>query len=122
MSVVRRDLQEANFSITIERFPAAARAELVGELDLFGTELLADVTEELLIGSPPPRDVVLDLKGLVFADLVGVRGLVESCEMLAKSATWVSVARVPRKVQRVLALSGARFPQEVEFLTDPFGD
>jgi anti-anti-sigma factor len=120
LSVIRRDLHEGCFSITIERFPTAARAKLVGELDLFGTELLADMTEELLASNPPPRDVVLDLNGLVFADLVGVRGLVESCDLLAKSASWISVVRVPRKVERVLTLSGASFPEDVEILADPF--
>jgi anti-anti-sigma factor len=122
MSVVRRDLRAGHFSITIERFPSAARAELVGELDLYGTELLADMTEDVLAWHPPPRDVVLDLSGLVFADLVGVRGLVESCRLLSGSAASVSVARMPRKVQRVLALSGVEIPDEVEVLTAPFDD
>jgi anti-anti-sigma factor len=120
MSVVRRDLRAGHFSITVERFPAAARAELVGELDLYGTELLADMTEEVLDWHPPPRDVVLDLSGLVFADLVGVRGLVDSCRLLSNVAATVSVAAMPRKVQRVLTLSGIGLPEQVELLTAPF--
>jgi anti-anti-sigma factor len=120
MSVVRRDLRAGHFSITIERYPSAARAELVGELDLYGTELLADMTEEVLAWHPPPRDVVLDLSGLIFADLVGVRGLADSCRLLSACTSSVSVARMPRKVQRVLALSGVGLPEEVELLTAPF--
>src|SRR5690348_7749463 len=120
MSVVRRDLRAGDFSITIERFPSAARAELVGELDLYGTELLADMTEEVLGWHPPPRDVVLDLGGLVFADLVGVRGLVDSCRMLSTFAGSVLVASMPRKVERVLTLSGFGLPEQVELLTVPF--
>ncbi|HEX6394199.1 MAG TPA: STAS domain-containing protein, partial [Acidimicrobiales bacterium] len=80
---MRKDLGSGHFSISVETFPSAVRAELAGELDLYGTELLAEMTEELLTTHPTPRDVVLDLSGLVFADLVGVRGLVDSCRLLS---------------------------------------
>jgi anti-anti-sigma regulatory factor len=78
------------------------------------------MTEEVLAWHPPPRDVVLDLSGLIFADLVGVRGLADSCRLLSACTSSVSVARMPRKVQRVLALSGVGLPEEVELLTAPF--
>lgn len=95
------------------------RAELAGELDLYATELLAEMAEELPTTHPTPRDVVLDLSGLVFADLVGVRGLVDSCRLLSAN-TSISVASMPRKVQRTVALSGVSLPEEVEVLTVPF--
>jgi anti-anti-sigma factor len=86
---------------------AGAELRLAGELDLSGVECLADRVEDLISVAPVLADVLLDVSGLTFVDVAGVRALLAACDCL-RGSCWrlhVGEPQAPA-VLRVLGLLG----------------
>jgi anti-anti-sigma factor len=78
------------------------RLGLVGELDLATVDLLA--REVRCLASADARPVLVDLRHLEFADVAGVRALLDACAVLAEHSRDVTMTQAPEGVERVLEL------------------
>jgi anti-anti-sigma factor len=79
---------------------------LRGELDLVTVSKLAEVFNDLDPRAAGVRHIVLDLRGLTFMDVIGLRELIKQYEYGRSTATtspWYAETTV---IQRVLELTG----------------
>jgi anti-anti-sigma factor len=77
---------------------------LSGELDIASLDVLTGSVEAVLSIQPPPQQILINVRGLSFADVVGMRGLVASCRRLEKIGV-VELNGVSASIQRVLDLA-----------------
>jgi anti-anti-sigma factor len=87
---------------------------LAGEFEVGSVETLQGSVEAVLsirpAPEPAPGEVVINVRGVSFADLVGLRALVQCCQRLGKSAQ-VEVWGVSPTIQRVLDLADMSPPR-----------
>lgn len=89
--------------------PPRAVMTLSGELDIASLEILTGSVEALLSIQPPAREILINVFGLRFADVGGIRGLLMSCQRLEQTGL-VEVRGVSPSIQRVLDLAGLTLP------------
>ncbi len=77
-----------------------------GELDLLTVPALAEVLDDLDAHTVGLRHIVLDLRGVTFMDLLGVRELVRRNELARISRHNLAVVRGTPAVDRLLHLTG----------------
>lgn len=86
--------------------PRLPLVRLVGELDLASAHLLADALDATGAAAHRADLVVLDLAGLTFCDLAGLRAL-EACSLnLEAAGKRLMLYHAPRMVTRLIELSG----------------
>ena len=83
-----------------------ALVALRGELDLGSVSKVAEVFEDLESSPETVRHIVLDLRGLTFMDVPGVRELLKRNESARDKRHNLAVVRGTDAIQRLLALTG----------------
>ncbi len=102
------------FDVQVTREPTGTRVSLVGELDLTAVDTLAEGIEDLIDSGPIGTDVILDLSGLAFSDLLGVRAVRDACRRLQSRGARVRVRGIRPVVRRVLDRAGIDLPSIAE--------
>lgn len=100
MRALRRSCSPLRVTVT-QPLPETLRLELSGELDITAEPLLRDLADALLITDPGA--VELDVAGLAFVDLRGLRSLGALWTNLQRRAA-VTLTRTSRAFDRLLAL------------------
>jgi anti-anti-sigma factor len=98
-----------NFQVRTVFVPPRAVIVLSGELDISSIATLSSAIETILSILPAPEKALLDLGALRFADLVGLRALVDACHRLEQLGP-VEVYGIRGQVQRVLDLGVLTLP------------
>jgi anti-anti-sigma factor len=83
-----------------------ALVALRGELDLVTVSKVAEVLDGLDPRADGVRHVVLDLRGLTFMDMAGLRELIRQNEFARSNRHNLAVVRGTDAIQRVLKLTG----------------
>jgi anti-anti-sigma factor len=83
-----------------------ALVALRGELDLVTVSKVAEVMDGLKPEAGGVRHVVLDLRGLTFMDLPGLRELIKQNEYARRNHHNLAVVRGTAVIQRLLKLTG----------------
>jgi anti-sigma B factor antagonist len=94
-----------------------ALVALRGELDLVTVSKVAQVIEGLEVQADGVRHLVLDLRGLTFIDVVGLRELIRQNEHARAGRHNLAVVRGTEAIERVLALTGVR--DQLVLVDDP---
>ncbi|WCB92470.1 hypothetical protein DSM104299_01166 [Baekduia alba] len=94
-----------------------ALVALRGELELVTISKVAEVIGALDPGATGVRHVVLDLRGLTFMDLPGLRELIKQHENARTSNHNLAVVRGTPAIDRLLALTGV--DQQLVLVDDP---
>jgi anti-anti-sigma factor len=94
-----------------------ALVALRGELDLVTVSKVAEVLDDLRPQPDGVRHVVLDLRGLTFIDLPGLRELIKQNEFARSNGHNLAVVRGTAPVQRLLALTGV--DEQLVLVDDP---
>jgi anti-anti-sigma factor len=97
------------FAVRTVCTPACARVIIIGELDLAGVSTVMGCIDAVVATQPRPGRVVLDLRELRFADLVGARALRHAYDRLACLGP-VEVRGIQPAVQRVLDMAQLTLP------------
>jgi anti-anti-sigma factor len=94
--------------LTVEarRHRCTALVALRGELDLVTVSKVAEVIDELEPVTHGVRHIVLDLRGLTFIDVPGLRELLKQHEFARENRHNLAVVRGSRQIQRLLKLTG----------------
>ena len=83
-----------------------ALVALRGELDLVTVSKVAEVLDGLELRADALRHVVLDLRGLTFLDVLGLKELIRQNEFARSNRHNLAVVRGTDAIQRVLKLTG----------------
>ena len=83
-----------------------ALVALRGELDLVSVSKVAEVFDELEASRDGVRHIVLDLRGLAFMDVPGLRELLKRNESARDNRHNLAVVRGTDAIQRLLKLTG----------------
>ena len=76
-----------------------------GELDMTAAPALAEYLTAVL-GRQAGRDVILDVRGVSFADVAGLRALLAADCTVKDSGGSLRLAGAPRQLRRALAITG----------------
>ena len=104
-SVAER-LAAEQLAVEARRNRRTALVTLRGELDLLTVSKVARVLDGLEPQADGVRHVVLDLRGLTFMDVTGLRELIELNEFARGDRHNLAVVRGTDAIQRVLKLTG----------------
>jgi anti-anti-sigma factor len=85
---------------------ARALVALRGELDLLTVSKVAEVLNGLELRADGVRHVVLDLRGLTFMDIPGLRELIKQNEYARTNHHNLAVVRGTDPINRLLTLTG----------------
>jgi anti-anti-sigma factor len=88
------------------RHRRTALVALCGELDLVTVSKVAEVLDGLEPQSDGVRHIVLDLRGLTFMDLRGLRELLKQNEFARSNRHNLAVVRGTPAIERLLKLTG----------------
>ena len=94
---------ESHLSVDERRGDATTVLVVAGELDLLSSPILAEAIERAL--SAGGKQVVLDLAGVEFIDMSGLRLLLECSSSNGNGSPRVALANLSATVRRVLALA-----------------
>lgn len=94
-----------------------ALVALRGELDLVTVSKVAEVIDDLKREADGMRHVVLDLRGLTFMDLIGLRELVRQNEYARAHRLNLAVVRGSDAIHRMLELTGVE--EQLVLVDDP---
>jgi anti-anti-sigma factor len=94
-----------------------ALVALRGELDLVSVSKVAEVIDELAPRADGVRHLVLDLRGLTFMDVSGLRELINQNEFARSNRHNLAVVRGTEAIQRVLRLTGVE--DQLVLVDDP---
>ena len=83
-----------------------ALVALRGELDLLTVSKVAEVLDGLELSADGVRHVVLDLRGLTFMDIPGLRELIRQNEYARTNHHNLAVVRGTAAINRLLELTG----------------
>lgn len=92
--------------VRIRFTPSLPVIRLSGELDLDSVHLLYDALQSLTAAHCPAEMVLLDLTGVTFCDVAGLRGIERCGEVLADSGRELLLYHVPSCVERLMRLTG----------------
>jgi anti-anti-sigma factor len=96
----------AELGIDARRNRRTALVALCGELELVTVSKVAEVLSDLEPGGGGIRHIVLDLRGLTFIDVPGLRELIKQSDFACTNRHNLAVIRGPPAIQRVLELTG----------------
>ena len=86
--------------------PSSPRVCLSGELDLGSAHLLADALDSVGATAGGAMLVVLDVEGVTFCDLAGLRAI-EACALsLERSGKQLVIQHPPRSMTKLIAITG----------------
>ena len=94
-----------------------ALVALHGELDLVTISKVAETVEDLDPGAAGVRHMVLDLRGLTFIDVVGLRELITQNEFARDNHHNLAIVRGSAPIERLLTLTGVG--QQLVLVDDP---
>jgi anti-sigma B factor antagonist len=94
-----------------------ALVALRGELDLVTVSKVAEVLDALEPQAGGVRHIVLDLRGLTFMDVIGLRELVRQNEYARANRHNLAVVRGTDAIHRVLELTGVQ--EQLVLVDDP---
>ena len=94
-----------------------ALVALRGELDLVTVSKVAEVFDDLDPQAAGVRHIVLDLRGLTFMDVIGLRELIKQNEYARSNHHNLAVVRGTTAIQRVLELTGVA--EQLVLVDDP---
>jgi anti-anti-sigma factor len=94
-----------------------ALVALRGELDLVTVSKVAEVFDKLDLHAAGVRHIVLDLRGLTFMDVIGLRELIKQSEYARSNRHNLAVVRGTKVIQRVLELTGVA--EQLVLVDDP---
>jgi anti-anti-sigma factor len=100
----------SHFLIFTSRQDRPASVKLVGDLDLTVTGCLLHWARAF--AARPVPAVRVDLSGLEFADLAGLRALTEACGTLRRSGCRIDITRQSAALCRLTALTGIAIPAD----------
>jgi anti-anti-sigma factor len=95
----------ANLEVEARRQHETATVALRGELDLASVGTVADALVGLTTSADAVRHIVLDLRGLSFIDVPGLRELIRQNDCARANGQDLTVVRGTRTVNRALELS-----------------
>ena len=91
--------------VDVEFAPGLEVVRLAGELDIGSEHLLTDAIACVAARTTrPPAQVVLDLSGVTFCDVAGLRAIEVSAAALSRAGRRLSVRHPSRAVLRLVAL------------------
>jgi anti-anti-sigma factor len=93
-------------SVEVLQQGRTALVALRGELDLLTISKVAEVVDALAPGPDGVRHMVLDLRGLTFMDVLGLRELIKQNELARSNRHNLAVVRGSPAIERLLALTG----------------
>jgi anti-anti-sigma factor len=96
----------AELGIDARRNRRTALVALRGELELVTVSKVAEVLSDLEPGGGGIRHIVLDLRGLTFIDVPGLRELIKQSNFARSNRHNLAVIRGTPAIQRVLELTG----------------
>jgi stage II sporulation protein AA (anti-sigma F factor antagonist) len=103
--------------VEARRHRRTALVGLRGELDLVTVSKVAEVLDQLQPQADGIRHVVLDLRGLTFMDVPGLRELIRQNEYARSNNHNLAVVRGTPLVQRALELTGVE--EQLVLVDDP---
>jgi anti-anti-sigma factor len=98
------------FLIFTSRERRSASVKLVGDLDLTVTACLLHWARAF--AARPVPAVRMDVSGLKFIDVAGLRALSEACGMLRRSGCLIDITGQSESVSRLTALTGIAIPAD----------
>jgi anti-sigma B factor antagonist len=104
-SVAER-LAADQLAVETRRHRRTALVALRGELDLVSVSKVAEALDGLEPRADGLRHVVLDLRGLTFMDVLGLKELIKQNEFARDNRHNLAVVRGTAAIQRVLELTG----------------
>jgi anti-anti-sigma factor len=104
-SVAER-LAAEQFAVEARMNRRTALVALRGELDLLTVSKVAEVLDGLEPQADGVRHVVLDLRGLTFMDVLGLKEVIRQNEFARSNRHNLAVVRGTDAIQRVLKLTG----------------
>jgi anti-anti-sigma factor len=100
-----------HFLILTSRQGPPTSVKLVGDLDLTAAGCLLHWARAVAACPVPAVRVVrVDLSGLEFTDVAGLRALTEACGLLRRSGCLIDITWQPASVRRLTALTGIAIP------------
>jgi anti-anti-sigma factor len=115
-SVAER-LAADQLAVEARRNRRTALVALRGELDLLTVSKVAEVLDGLELRADGLRHVVLDLRGLTFMDVLGLKELIRQNEYARSNRHNLAVVRGTAAIQRVLELT--RVEEILVLVDDP---
>ena len=115
-SVAER-LAADQLAVEARRSRRTALVALRGELDLLTVSKVAEVLDGLELRADALRHVVLDLRGLTFMDVLGLKELIKQNEYARSNRHNLAVVRGTAAIQRVLELT--RVEEMLVLVDDP---
>jgi anti-sigma B factor antagonist len=103
---VAEQLAAEQLALETRRHRRTALVALRGELDLLTVSKVAEVLDGLEPRADGLRHVVLDLRGLTFMDVLGLKELIRQNEFARSNRHNLAVVRGTAAIQRVLELTG----------------
>jgi anti-anti-sigma factor len=103
---VAEQLAAEQFVVEARTHRRTALVALKGELDIVTVSKVAEVLDGLETNPTGVRHVVLDLRGLSFIDVLGLRELLRQNEFARSNRHNLAVVRGSDEIQRVLNLTG----------------
>jgi anti-sigma B factor antagonist len=103
---IAEQLTEEQLAVETRRHRRTALVALRGELDLLTVSKVAEVLDGLGPRADGLRHVVLDLRGLTFMDVSGLKELIKQNEFARSNRHNLAVVRGTAAIQRVLELTG----------------
>ena len=94
---------DSHLSVDVRDEPDATVLTVSGELDMASSPRLVEALGQL---HPPPRPVVVDLAGLEFIDVTGLRVLLQAREQTERTGVRLTVVNASPGARRLLALTG----------------
>ena len=114
---VAEQLAAEQLAVETRRHRRTALVALRGELDLLTVSKVAEVLDGLEPQAGGLRHVVLDLRGLTFMDVIGLKELMRQNEFARGNPHNLAVVRGTAAIQRVLELTGAE--ERLVLVDDP---
>ena len=102
-----------NFEAQVQREPGRILVTPVGELDIATCDALEQRIAPLLAGPDP---LVVDLSGLLFIDVAGMRALLRCVRLAAQNGVRFSIALGSDRIRRLFEV--CRMLEEFEFVYD----
>ena len=114
---VAEQLAAEQLTIEARTSRRTALVALRGELDLLTVSKVAEVLDGLELRADALRHVVLDLRGLTFMDVLGLKELIKQNEYARSNRHNLAVVRGTAAIQRVLELT--RVEEMLVLVDDP---
>jgi anti-sigma B factor antagonist len=92
--------------LAVEQADGTSRVRLRGDFDVAGVGAVENALHSVF-QAPPPRRVVLDLRGLAFLDMAGLLTIIRADARARAAAIEVLVVRPRGMVNRVFTLTHA---------------